>query len=95
QWRKNKDRFDDSIPGVEKIDDGGEVTYEAATNTLRRAIRFISVMQGEDGHWAANIDAPLFLMPPLVFVLYISGTLNTILPDEHKKEALWYMYCHQ
>ncbi|KAI3966750.1 hypothetical protein MKW92_025058 [Papaver armeniacum] len=95
QSRKNEDKFDHSIPAVEKICDGDEVTYEATTNTLRRAIRFFSVMQGEDGHWAANIDAPLFLMPPLVFALYISGTLDTILSDEHKKETLRYMYCHQ
>ncbi|KAI3843291.1 hypothetical protein MKX03_008201 [Papaver bracteatum] len=95
QSRKNKDKFDHSIPVVAKISDDDEVTYEAATNTLRRAIRFFSVMQGEDGHWAANIDAPLFLMPPLVFTLYISGTLDTILSGEHKKETLRYMYCHQ
>ncbi|KAI3966856.1 hypothetical protein MKW92_029718 [Papaver armeniacum] len=95
QWRKNKDKFDDSIPPVKKINDGDDVTLEATTNTLRRAIRLFSVMQGEDGHWAANMDGPLFLMPPLVFTLYISGTLDTILSEEHKKEALRYMYCHQ
>ncbi|OVA19318.1 hypothetical protein BVC80_521g131 [Macleaya cordata] len=94
QLRENKDKFDLSIPPV-KIGDDEEITYEAVTTTLRRGVRFFSLMQSDDGHWAANIDAPLFLMPPLVFTLYITGTLNTILSPEHKKETLRYMYWHQ
>ncbi|KAI3865137.1 hypothetical protein MKX03_029224 [Papaver bracteatum] len=95
QLRKNKDKFDLRIPQEAIIGDDDEVTFEATTNALRRAIRFFSAMQGDDGHWAANIDAPLFLMPPLVFTLYITGTINTILSHEHKKETLRYMYWHQ
>ncbi|MCL7045628.1 hypothetical protein MKW94_021455, partial [Papaver nudicaule] len=95
QLRKNKDKLYFSVPPVVKLGYDDEVTYEASTTTSRRAIGFFSAMQGEDGHWAANYDAPLFLMPPLVFTLYISGTLNTIFSHEHRKETLRYMYCHQ
>ncbi|RZC85777.1 hypothetical protein C5167_026450 [Papaver somniferum] len=63
--KENKDKFDLSIPQEPNIGDDNEVTFEATTNTLRRGIRFFSAMQGDDDHWAANIDAPLFLMPPL------------------------------
>ncbi|KAI3940567.1 hypothetical protein MKW92_036175, partial [Papaver armeniacum] len=95
QLRNNKDMLDFSLSPVVKLSYDDEVTYEASTTTSRRAIGFFSAMQGHDGHWAANYDAPLFLMPPLVFTLYISGTLNTILSHEHRKETLRYMYCHQ
>ncbi|KAI3974429.1 hypothetical protein MKX01_017922 [Papaver californicum] len=94
QVRENKDKFDLSIPPV-KIADDEEVTYEAVTTTLRRAVQFYSAMQTDDGHWACEIGGPLFFMPPLIFTLYITGTLNTMLSSEHIKESLWYMYCHQ
>ncbi|KAI3960610.1 hypothetical protein MKX01_003784 [Papaver californicum] len=94
QLRENKDKFDLSIPPV-KIAEGEEVTYEAVTTTLRRAVQFYSAMQTEDGHWACHIEGPLFFMPPLVFALHITGTLNTMFSPEHIKESLRYMYCHQ
>ncbi|KAI3831539.1 hypothetical protein MKW92_034438, partial [Papaver armeniacum] len=94
QLRENKDQFDLSIPPVKIGDDEG-VTYEATTTALRRAIRFFSAMQTDDGHWAAEIGGPLFFMPPLIFSLYITKTLNTMLSPEHVKESLRYMYCHQ
>ncbi|KAI3859594.1 hypothetical protein MKX03_007613 [Papaver bracteatum] len=94
QLRENKDKFDLSIPPV-KIAEDEEVTYEAVTTTLRRAVQFFSAMQTDDGHWACEIGGPLFFMPPLIFALHITGTLNTMLSREHIKESLWYMYCHQ
>ncbi|MCL7039729.1 hypothetical protein MKW94_017142, partial [Papaver nudicaule] len=94
QLRENKDKFDLSIPPV-KIADDEEVTYEAVTTTLRRAVQFYSAMQTDDGHWAWEIGGPLFFTPPLIFTLYITGTLSTMLSPEHIKESLRYMYCHQ
>ncbi|KAI3980129.1 hypothetical protein MKX01_033270 [Papaver californicum] len=96
QLTENKDKFDlSSIPAV-KIRDDEEVTYEATTTTLRRALKFYSSLQTDDGHWAAEVGGPLFFMPQLVIPLYITGTLNTILSSrEHIKESLRYMYCHQ
>ncbi|RZC91672.1 hypothetical protein C5167_027734 [Papaver somniferum] len=92
--RENKDKFDLSIPPV-KISNDEEVTLEATTTALRRGIRFFSAIQLDDGHWGAEIGGPLYFMPPLVFALSITGTLNTVLSPEHRKEALRYMYCHQ
>ncbi|KAI3833492.1 hypothetical protein MKW98_024491 [Papaver atlanticum] len=92
--RENKDKFDLSIPPV-KISNDEEVTLKATTTALRRGIRFFSAIQLDDGHWGAEIGGPLYFMPPLVFALSITGTLNTILSPEHRKEALRYMYCHQ
>ncbi|KAI3851070.1 hypothetical protein MKW92_045485, partial [Papaver armeniacum] len=95
QLHETKDKVDLSIPQVAKIGNDDEVTYDATTTTLRRAIRFFSALQGEDGHWAADYGALLFVMPPLIFTLYISGTLNTIFSEEHRKETLRHIYWHQ
>nr|ACH88048.1 beta-amyrin synthase [Nigella sativa]ACH88049.1 beta-amyrin synthase [Nigella sativa] len=92
--KENKDRFDLSIPPV-KLSENQIASYEDVTTTLRRAVRFVSAMQTSDGHWAADIGGPLYFMPPLVFALYITGTLDTIFSPEHKKEILRYMYVHQ
>ncbi|KAF9616613.1 hypothetical protein IFM89_030782 [Coptis chinensis] len=92
--KENKDKFDLSIPPV-KVGDSESATYDQVTTTLRRATRFFSTIQTEDGHWAADIGGPLFFTPPLVFALYITGMLDTILSQHHKKEILRYTYCHQ
>ncbi|KAI3974432.1 hypothetical protein MKX01_017925 [Papaver californicum] len=94
QLRNNKGEFDLTIPPV-KLSDNEEVTYEATKTTLKRAVQFFSAIQLADGHWGADIGGPLYFMPPLVFALYITGTLHTMLSAEHIKETLRYMYCHQ
>ncbi|KAL5731426.1 beta-amyrin synthase [Ranunculus cassubicifolius] len=83
-----------SMPPV-KIGVTEEITYEAVTTTLRRALRFCSAMQASDGHWPGECSAALFFVPLLVVVLYITGKINVILSSEHKKEILRYIYNHQ
>ncbi|PIA36978.1 hypothetical protein AQUCO_03100016v1 [Aquilegia coerulea] len=92
--KEKRDKFDLSIPPV-KLGENESITNDAITTTLKRGVRFFSTLQTDDGHWAANIGGPLFFMPPLVFVLYITGMLDTILSPNHKKEILRYIYCHQ
>ncbi|KAK9099664.1 hypothetical protein Scep_023094 [Stephania cephalantha] len=92
--KENKGKYDLKIPAV-KIGENEEVSHEKVSTALRRGVRFFCALQTRCGHWAADIGGPLFFMPPLVFVLYISGTLNTIFSSEHKKEILRYMYNHQ
>ncbi|KAI3872511.1 hypothetical protein MKW92_049535 [Papaver armeniacum] len=93
--KENKGKFDLTIPPV-KLSDEEEVTYEAATTALRRAVRFYSTIQTQDGHWAGEMGGPMFFTPPLIFTLYITKTLNTILTSqEHIRESLRFMYCHQ
>ncbi|CAL1376869.1 unnamed protein product [Linum trigynum] len=86
--------FKQTIPRV-KVGEGEEVTYEAATAALRRSIRFFGALQASDGHWCAENCGVNFYTPPMVFALYITGHLNTVITAEHRKEILRYTYCHQ
>nr|XP_027066054.1 cycloartenol synthase 2-like [Coffea arabica] len=72
-----------------------EITEEAVVTTLRRALRFYSNLQAEDGHWPGDYGGPLFLLPGLIIGLYIMGAINTVLSEEHQKEIRRYLYNHQ
>ncbi|CAM9000177.1 unnamed protein product [Rhodiola kirilowii] len=72
-----------------------DITEEAVTNTLRRAIGFYSTIHAHDGHWPGDYGGPLFLMPGLVITLSITGALNAVLSKEHKREMCRYLYNHQ
>ncbi|XP_010539598.1 PREDICTED: camelliol C synthase-like isoform X1 [Tarenaya hassleriana] len=88
------EEFEQLIPPV-KVEDNDDIPPETLTNALRRGIRFFSALQADDGHWPAENAGPLFPLPPLVFCLYITGVLDEIFSAEHRKQALWYIYCHQ
>ncbi|CDY20916.1 BnaC06g01360D [Brassica napus] len=87
-------KFEPVIPPV-RIDDGEGITYEKATNALRRGVAFFSALQASDGHWPGENGGTLFLLPPLVFCLYVTGHLEEVFKAEHYKEMLRYIYCHQ
>ncbi|XP_058209721.1 beta-amyrin synthase-like [Rhododendron vialii] len=89
-----ENNFQQTIPAV-KVGEDADVTYEAATASVKRALRFSSAMQAKDGHWPAENAGPLFFLPPLVMCLYITGHLDEIFSPEHKKEILRYIYNHQ
>ncbi|GFP82161.1 taraxerol synthase [Phtheirospermum japonicum] len=78
-----------------KIESEEEISDEKVVITLKRALRFYSTLQAEDGHWPGDYAGPLFLLPGLVISLYIMDALNTILPAEHKNEIRRYLYNHQ
>ncbi|KAG7945175.1 hypothetical protein I3843_15G139200 [Carya illinoinensis] len=69
-----------------------EITEEAVTITLRRALSSLSSLQAHDGHWPAEFCGPLIYLPPLVFALYITGDLSHIWSSEHRKEIIRYFY---
>ncbi|CAA7031266.1 unnamed protein product [Microthlaspi erraticum] len=69
-------KFKQVIPPV-KIDDAEDITFEKATNALRRGVSFFSALQASDGHWPGEITGPLFFLPPLVFCLYITGHVGS------------------
>ncbi|XP_027069812.1 cycloartenol synthase 2-like [Coffea arabica] len=83
-----------NLPQV-KIASEEEITEEAVVTTLRRALRFYSNLQAEDGHWPGDYGGPLFLLPGLIIGLYIMGAINTVLSEEHQKEIRRYLYNHQ
>ncbi|XP_043713432.1 beta-amyrin synthase-like [Telopea speciosissima] len=91
---KKENNFVQDIPPV-KITDDEEITYEAATEALRRGVRFYSSLQASDGHWPAGCAGGLYFLPPLVMCLYITGHLNTVFSSEHRKEILRYIYNFQ
>ncbi|KAF3781463.1 Cycloartenol synthase [Nymphaea thermarum] len=40
-------------------------SVEAVTVTLKRALKFFSSIQAQDGHWPADFSGPLFYIPGL------------------------------
>ncbi|KAI5670913.1 hypothetical protein M9H77_11277 [Catharanthus roseus] len=72
-----------------------EINGEIVTNALRKAVRYTLGIQGQDGHWPCEMAGPLFYTPLLVMALYITGTVDLILSEEHKKEIIRYTYNHQ
>ncbi|KAL4205266.1 hypothetical protein AMTRI_Chr01g113710 [Amborella trichopoda] len=83
------------IPPQVKVEENEDITEEAITTTLKRAIGFHTTIQAHDGHWPGDYGGPMFLMPGLVIVLYVTGALNTVLSTEHRKEICRYLYNHQ
>ncbi|KAL7133796.1 hypothetical protein ABFS83_12G164400 [Erythranthe nasuta] len=78
-----------------KVESEEEVTEEKVVITLKRALRFYSTLQAEDGHWPGDYGGPLFLLPGLIISLYVMKALKTVLPEEHTKEICRYLYNHQ
>ncbi|KAK4483735.1 hypothetical protein RD792_010937, partial [Penstemon davidsonii] len=93
QFAKEKS-FEEDLPQV-KVENEEEISEEKVEITLRRALRFYSTIQGEDGHWPGDYSGPLFLLPGLVISLSIMNALNNILPEEHRKQIRRYLYNHQ
>ncbi|CAK9166812.1 unnamed protein product, partial [Ilex paraguariensis] len=83
-----------SIPAV-RVGEKEEVSLEAVTSAVKKAVLLNRAIQAKDGHWPAGIAGVNFFTPPLIIALYISGTLNTILTPEHKKELLRFLYNQQ
>ncbi|XP_047155550.1 beta-amyrin synthase-like [Vigna umbellata] len=78
-----------------KIEDGEKVSLEKTRNTVKRAASYLSALQTSDGHWPAHLAGSLFFTPALVICLYITGHLDSVFSEEHRKEILRYTYCHQ
>nr|WGT93813.1 mixed amyrin synthase [Codonopsis lanceolata] len=83
-----------SIPPV-RLEEGENLSYEAVTTAVKKALLLNRAIQAKDGHWPAENAGPLFFTPPLIIALYISGAMNTILTKEHKVEMIRYIYNHQ
>ncbi|KAG6767752.1 hypothetical protein POTOM_026637 [Populus tomentosa] len=83
-----------NLPQI-KVKDDEDVTEEAVTTTLRRAVSFYRKIQAHDGHWPGDYGGPMFLLPGLIITLSITGALNAVLSKEHQREMCRYLYNHQ
>ncbi|XP_074333721.1 dammarenediol II synthase-like isoform X2 [Apium graveolens] len=78
-----------------RLGENEEVNCEAVTTAVKKAIRLNRAIQAHDGHWPAENAGPMFFTPPLIIALYISGAINAVLTQEHRKEMIRYIYNHQ
>lgn len=72
-----------------------DITAEAVETTLRRAVRYYSTIQADDGHWPCEYMGNQFIMPGMIIALYVTGAMNVMLSAEHKHEMLRHLYIHQ
>ncbi|KAL3940192.1 MAG: hypothetical protein SGBAC_005219 [Bacillariaceae sp.] len=61
----------------------------------RKAVHFYSMLQSDDGHWAADYGGPHFLMPGLVTAWYIMGKPSCFLNKDQIKLLKHYILVHQ
>ncbi|BAU03011.1 hypothetical protein VIGAN_11261400 [Vigna angularis var. angularis] len=83
------------IKRKKEIEREEDINEEIVRRTLKRALRSLSTLQAEDGFWPSDYGGPLFLLPGLVIGLWVTGTLNAVLPREHQSEMRRYMLNHQ
>jgi squalene/oxidosqualene cyclase-like protein len=65
---------------------------KTAKEAAAKGISFYQMIQTEDGHWAGDYGGPMFLMPGLICVLYIT---KTPFPAGRREGMVAYLKNHQ
>eukprot|EP00980_Cylindrotheca_fusiformis_P022244 scaffold9153_cov121-Cylindrotheca_fusiformis.AAC.8 len=87
QIRKYLSREGNKPPSLESAKTVKDATHKAA--------HFYSMLQTEDGHWAADYGGPHFLMPGLVTAWYVMGKPESLLNEDQVKLLKHYILAHQ
>uniref|UniRef100_A0A7S1ES27 Terpene cyclase/mutase family member n=1 Tax=Timspurckia oligopyrenoides TaxID=708627 RepID=A0A7S1ES27_9RHOD len=63
-----------------------ELSTDRGSNAMFNGIRYLSTLQMNDGHWPGDYGGPMFLMPGLIIVCFITQTdLNQYQKQEMKR----------
>ncbi|KAK3155986.1 hypothetical protein QOZ80_2AG0101350 [Eleusine coracana subsp. coracana] len=89
-----RNRHQNDLPHI-RLQEDEQVTKEIALNSLRRALDRFSSLQASDGHWPGDFSGIMFVMPGLIFALYVTRSLNIVISPEHRHEICRYIYNHQ
>lgn len=79
QYAKMNPLLDRNLPKIKLLGEDEPVTGEVVMTALKRALNRISTLQAHDGHWPGDFSGVMILMPTMLFALYVTGTLNTVL----------------
>lgn len=77
-------------PTTDAHTNGGDPKNSKISNdeAARKGWSFFTRLQLSEGHWACDYGGPSFLLPGLIFAMYIS---DTPVPDEWKVEIVRYL----
>eukprot|EP00607_Mallomonas_marina_P010769 CAMPEP_0182422772 /NCGR_PEP_ID=MMETSP1167-20130531/8545_1 /TAXON_ID=2988 /ORGANISM="Mallomonas Sp, Strain CCMP3275" /LENGTH=689 /DNA_ID=CAMNT_0024601113 /DNA_START=357 /DNA_END=2426 /DNA_ORIENTATION=+ len=62
--------------------------------SAKKGFEFYQMLQCDDGHWAGDYGGPMFLMPGLIIVLYITKS-SLSLSNSRKDAMITYLQNHQ
>ncbi|KAF7087536.1 hypothetical protein CFC21_090718 [Triticum aestivum] len=82
----------EAILPVTKLKNYGEVMEDIILDALRRVLITYSTLQAHDGHWPGGFSGILFIMPLMIFALYVTGSLHMVISPEHIREICRYIY---